>query len=120
MWILSEMKVSWIVAWFSNAAASAVSCRSRAMPSSAGRSGEPTARLTVGKQLAKNWTVTVSTNLSSNREIGAMFLGELFKNRMGYAVGVFNGGSKLPAVHPTASPTTPGTNSQGTPLPGGR
>lgn len=30
-------------------------------------------------------------NLSSNREIGAMFLGELFKNRLGYAVGAFNG-----------------------------
>ena len=40
----------------------------RVDPFAATESGEPTARLTVGKQLAKNWTVTVSTNLSSNRE----------------------------------------------------
>jgi len=30
-------------------------------------------------------------NFADNRQNGAMVLGELFKNRMGYAVGVFNG-----------------------------
>ena len=30
-------------------------------------------------------------NLAGNRQDGAMFLGELFKNKMGYAVGAFNG-----------------------------
>ncbi len=30
-------------------------------------------------------------NLAANRQMGAMFLGELFQNRMGYAVGAFNG-----------------------------
>lgn len=32
-----------------------------------------------------------ATNLAENRQEGAMFLGELFRNRVGYAVGVFNG-----------------------------
>ena len=30
-------------------------------------------------------------NLAGNRQIGGMFLGELFENRLGYAVGAFNG-----------------------------
>ena len=30
-------------------------------------------------------------NLAGNRQIGAMFLGELLEDRMGYALGVFNG-----------------------------
>lgn len=30
-------------------------------------------------------------NLADNRQVGAMFLGELFENRIGYATGVFDG-----------------------------
>ena len=33
-------------------------------------------------------------NLSGNRQMGAMFLGELFQERVGYALGVFNGGRR--------------------------
>lgn len=40
----------------------------RVDPFAATESGEPAARLTVVKQLAKGWSVTLSTNLSSNRE----------------------------------------------------
>jgi hypothetical protein len=37
-------------------------------PFASTQSGSPTARLTVAKQLTHNWNVTVSTNLTSNRE----------------------------------------------------
>jgi hypothetical protein len=37
-------------------------------PFASTQSGSPTARLTVAKQLAHDWLVTVSTNLTSNRE----------------------------------------------------
>lgn len=40
----------------------------RVDPFAATESGDPTARLTVVKQLSRNWTVTVATNLTSNRE----------------------------------------------------
>lgn len=33
-------------------------------------------------------------NLAANRQLGMMFLGELFENRMTYAAGVFNGGRR--------------------------
>jgi hypothetical protein len=37
-------------------------------PFASTQSGSPTARLTVAKQLTHNWSVTISTNLTSNRE----------------------------------------------------
>jgi TamB, inner membrane protein subunit of TAM complex len=37
-------------------------------PFASTQSGSPTARLTVAKQLSRTWNVTVSTNLTSNRE----------------------------------------------------
>jgi hypothetical protein len=37
-------------------------------PFASTQSGSPTARLTVAKQLSRKWNVTVSTNLTSNRE----------------------------------------------------
>jgi hypothetical protein len=37
-------------------------------PFASTQSGSPTARLTVAKQLSRDWSVTVSTNLASNRE----------------------------------------------------
>ena len=37
-------------------------------PFASTQSGSPTARLTVAKQLSRDWSVTVSTNLTSNRE----------------------------------------------------
>jgi autotransporter translocation and assembly factor TamB len=40
----------------------------RVDPFAATQSGNPTARLTVVKQLSRGWTVTLSTNLASNRE----------------------------------------------------
>ena len=40
----------------------------RVDPFAATQTGSPTARLTVVKQLSHDWTVTVSTNLTSNRE----------------------------------------------------
>ena len=40
----------------------------RVDPFGATESGDPTARLTVVKQLSRNWSVTVATNLTSNRE----------------------------------------------------
>ena len=40
----------------------------RVDPFAATETGSPTARLTVVKQLSRDWTVTVSTNLASNRE----------------------------------------------------
>lgn len=40
----------------------------RVDPFAATESGDPTARLTVVKQLSRNWSVTVATNLTSNRE----------------------------------------------------
>ncbi|MFH1177030.1 MAG: translocation/assembly module TamB domain-containing protein, partial [Acidobacteriota bacterium] len=40
----------------------------RVDPITASESGTPTARLTVAKQLSRDWSVTVSTNLASNRE----------------------------------------------------
>ena len=41
---------------------------------------------------AAGWFVFLyAGNLALNRQVGAMFLGELFKNRLDYAVGVFNG-----------------------------
>lgn len=45
-------------------------------------SGTPSARLTVVKQLSADWTVSVATNLSSNRE-------ELVSSRYQFAPGVF-------------------------------
>ena len=33
-------------------------------------------------------------NLAANRQIGAMFLGELYDDRLGYALGIFNGGRR--------------------------
>ena len=37
-------------------------------PFASTQSGSPTARLTVAKQLSRTWNVTISTNLTSNRE----------------------------------------------------
>jgi hypothetical protein len=54
----------------------------RVDPFSATESGEPTARLTVAKQLARGWSVTLATNLSSNRE-------EVIESRYQVAPGVY-------------------------------
>ena len=40
----------------------------RVDPVAASETGNPTARLTVAKQLSRNWTVTLSTTLDSNRQ----------------------------------------------------
>ena len=37
-------------------------------PFAATASGNPTARLTMVKQMSRNWTVTMATNLASNSE----------------------------------------------------
>jgi autotransporter translocation and assembly factor TamB len=57
--------------------ASAVSSRARSLlnvdqlrldPAAATTTGEPTTRMTVAQQLTRTWTVSISSNLSSNRE----------------------------------------------------
>ncbi len=54
----------------------------RVDPFTATQSGDPAARLTVMKQLNRDWVVTVSTNLSANRE-------EVITSRWRLAPGIF-------------------------------
>ncbi|NWG00944.1 MAG: translocation/assembly module TamB domain-containing protein [Thermoanaerobaculaceae bacterium] len=51
-------------------------------PAALTQSGDPTARVTVVKQLSPNWSVTLSTNLASNRE-------EIIVSRWRLAPGVY-------------------------------
>lgn len=54
----------------------------RVDPYVAGESGDPAARVTVVKQLSRDWTVTVSSNLAANRE-------EIVNSRWRVSEGVF-------------------------------
>ncbi len=86
--------------------ASAVSSRARSLlnvdqlrldPAAATTTGEPTTRMTVAQQLTRTWTVSISSNLSSNREeavrsvwrVGQGMLVEAMRNADGsYTAGV--------------------------------
>ena len=86
--------------------ASAVSSRARSLlnvdqlrldPAAATTTGEPTTRMTVAQQLTRTWTVSISSNLSSNREeavrsvwrVGQGLLIEAMRNADGsYTAGV--------------------------------
>ncbi|HNX50547.1 MAG TPA: translocation/assembly module TamB domain-containing protein, partial [Thermoanaerobaculaceae bacterium] len=54
----------------------------RVDPFAATQTGDPTARLTVVKQLGRDWTVTLATNLTANRE-------EVVTSRLRLGPGVF-------------------------------
>lgn len=82
--------------FFTDQLTSAVARRARTLldvdqlrvdPFAATQSGDPTARLTVVKQLSPNWTVTLATNLTANRE-------EVITSRYRLGPGLFLDGAR--------------------------